>query len=323
MDMGSARKRRKSLRTINLNLLPVLDELLRQRSVTRAAERLNLTQSGVSEALARLRAQFDDDLLVRVGRKMVPTPLALALAPRVEELLGEVEDLLKPTSFNPAEIKRQFVIATGDTVILALGEALVKRLSTFAPHTTIQFIAIQYVTRRDLDEGKVDFIMIPQGVIPKSIFDEDGLDWVKLYREQWVCISRRDHPKLSAGLSLESLNNLPSIACRFGDDSYLHGALPGRTQSEQLRVPQFTLLPIMVAQSDAIAMVQRHVAERFAALIPIEIFELPVPFPELDVCAFWSKVHRNDPMHLWLREQIAEIVQEAGNLWLPSAMRAI
>ncbi len=316
--MTNPRDLGKSLRTMNLNLLPILRELLRQRNVTRAAEKLNLTQSGVSEALGRLRVQFDDELLVRVGRKMVPTALAVALAPRIEELLGGLEDLLKPSSFDPAAEERQFVIATGDTIVLALGEQLIGRLAALAPRTTIQFISIQYVTRRDLDEGKVDFIIIPRGVIPGSIFNEDGLEWIKLYREEWVCIARRDHPRLQGELSLETLNDLPSIACRFDDNSYLHGALPGRDQPEQLRVSQFTLLPLLVARSDAIALVQRHVAEWFAGHIPIDIFEPPIPFPELDVCAFWSAIHRNDPMHLWLREQIAEIVREADNPWLPS-----
>jgi len=304
---------------MNLNLLPVLAELLRQRSVTKAAEKLNLTQSGVSEALGRLRNQFEDELLVRVGRKMVPTALALSLAPRIENLLEELEDILQPALFNPAAVERQFVIATGDTIILALGEQLIMRLSASAPRTTIQFISIQYVTRRDLEEGKVDFIIIPQGVIPSSVFDEEGLEWMKIYREEWVCIARRNHPGLNGELSLESLNTLPSIACRFDDSSYLHGALPGRLQPDQLRVSQFTLLPLMVAQSDAIALVQRHVANWFADHIPIDIFELPIPFPELDVCAFWSAIQRNDPMHQWLREQIAEIVERGDGPWLPSS----
>lgn len=249
---------------------------------------------------------------------MVPTALALALAPRLDELLGDLDKLLRPATFEPAAVEREFVIATGDTIILALGDQLITRLSTLAPRSTIQFISIQYVTRRDLEEGKVDFIIIPRGVIPPSAFDEEGLDWMKIYREEWVCITKRDHPRLKGELSLESLNSLPSIACRFDDSSYLHGALPGRTNPDQLRVSQFTLLPLLVAQSDAVALVQRHVAKWFADHIPIDVFELPIPFPQLDVCAFWSAVQRNDPMHQWLREQVAEIVQTGDSPWLPS-----
>jgi DNA-binding transcriptional LysR family regulator len=309
----------RSLRSINLNLLPVLRELLRQRNVTRAAQQLNLTQSGVSEALGRLRLHFEDELLIRVGRSMVPTPLAVELAPRVEEVLAELEELLQPAAFDPARVKRQFLIATGDTIILALGQELIQRLSEQAPGTSIQFISIQYVTKRDLEEGKIDFLIIPQNVIPQAIFDEEGLSWMKLYREDWVCVARKDHPALKGGLTQGALNSLPSVACRLDENSYLHGAIPGRPDFDQLRVSQFTLLPMLAAQSDAITMVQRHVAEWFASLLPIDIFEMPIPFPQLDVCAYWAPIYENDRMHAWLRKQMEEISTQPGNPWLPGS----
>jgi LysR family nod box-dependent transcriptional activator len=318
--MGAAMKQTdsiRSLRSINLNLLPILRELLRHRNVTRAAEKLNLTQSGVSEALGRLRLHFEDELLIRVGRSMVPTPLAIALAPRVEEVLSELETLLQPVSFDPARVKRQFIIATGDTIILALGKELIQRLGDMAPHASIQFISIQYVTKRDLEEGKIDFLIIPRDVIPPAIFDEEGLSWMKIYREDWVCVSRKDHPALRNGLTVETLNSVPSIACRLDENSYLHGAIPGRPDFDRLRVSQFTLLPMLAAQSDAIAMVQRHVARWFADLLPIDIFELPIHFPALDVCAYWAPIHGNDQMHGWLRKQMEEISAQPGNPWLP------
>ena len=307
----------KSLRAMNLNLLPVLRELLRKRSVTRAAEKLHLTQSGVSEALSRLRYHFQDELLVRAGRKMIPTALAQSLAPQVEQLVQGIEDLLRPQVFDPSSVERQFLIATGDTIVLALADQLIQRLSVHAPRTSIQFISIQYVTRRDLEEGKIDLLIIPRGIIPPSIFNEEGLEWMKVYHEDWVCISRRDHPELREGLTLETINRLPSVACRLDETSHLHGAIPGRPNFDQVRVSQFSLLPLLVMQSDAIAMVQRHLARWFAEYVPIDIFELPIPFPDLDVCAFWAPIHRNDPMHSWLRKQIEEIAEETKNPWFP------
>lgn len=310
------------LRGVNLNLLPILRELLRQRNVTAAARQLGLTQSGVSEALGRLRGQFGDELLVKVGRTMAPTAFALELAPRLEDILGATEDLLQPSDFDPARNEREIRIATGDTIALALGRGLVQRLARHAPRTTVQFLSVQTTTRKDLDEGKIDFLAIPRGVIPNTVLSEDGLDRLSLYREDWVCIARQDHPAIGDTLSLELLNALPSVSCRLDDLSYLHGAIPGRRRSDQVQVSQFTLLPIMVAESDAVAMVQRHVAEWFARLLPIRIHELPIPFPELDVCAFWSAFHRNDPMHGWIREQLREIIAEGNNAWLPPAVKA-
>lgn len=313
----SGREGWRTLRSVNLNLLPILRELLRHRSVTIAAQHLNLTQSGVSEALRRLRQQFGDELLVKVGRRMVPTAMGQGLAARLEEILGETEELLRPSKFNPAENERDIVIATGDTISLALGQGLIERLSLHAPKTTVQFVNGQSGVRSDLDEGKVDFVIIPRGVLPRSVFDEEGLDHLTIYWEEWVCISRRDHPQISGPLTLDLLDALPSIAYRMDDRSHLHGAIPGRTRGDQLQVPQFTLLPLMVAESDAIALVQRHVANRFAPILPIAIHELPVAFPRLEVCAFWSSYHRNDPMHAWLRAQMSDIVAERRSEWLP------
>jgi len=277
-----------------------------------------MTQSAVSEALRRLRDLFQDELLLRVGRKMVPTRMALTLAPKVEDLLAGMEEMLKPPVFDPATIDREFLIATGDTIILALGDELIRRFHTMAPGASIQFISIQYVTRRDLEAGKLDMLIIPRNVIPQTEFDEEGLEWRKIYREDWVCISRKGHPQLRDGLTLDLVNTLPSVACRLDESSYLYGEIPGRKGTEQLRVSQFTLLPLLVMQSDAIAMVQRHVAHWFASHFPLDIFALPVPFPELDVCAYWASIHESDPMHRWLRQQISEIAEQSTNPWLPA-----
>lgn len=305
------------LRSVNLNLLPILRELLRHRSVTQAAHHLNLTQSGVSEALARLRNQFNDDLLIKVGRKMVPTALALTLADRLENVLGDAENLFRPTSFDPAAHQRELIIATGDTVALALGGELIGRLAQSAPRTTVQFVSLQSIAREDLDEGRIDLLIIPRGIIPHTAFNLEGLDTLPIYREEWVCIARRDHPKIGAELTLDVLNELPSAACRLDIDSYLHGAIPGRIRADQLRVSQFMLLPFLVAQSDAIAMVQRHVAQWFVDHLPITIHELPIPFPVIDVYAYWSPIHRSDPMHDWLRTQLAQIASQPNNPWFP------
>lgn len=311
------REGRRSLRSVNLNLLPILRELLRQRSVTLAAEHLNLTQSGVSEALKRLRLQFDDELLIKVGRRMVPTALGLSLVPKLEDILGATEELLKPSAFDPADNEREIVVATGDTIAMALSQGLIDRLARLSPKTTVHFVSVQSVVQSDLEEGKIDFLVIPRGVIPNSVFREDGLDRLTVYWEEWVAIAREDHPRLRGPLTLELLDELPSIAYRMDDRSFLHGALPGRNRPDQLQVPQFTLLPIMVANSDAVAMVQRHVADWFAAFLPIRAHQLPIAFPRLEVCAFWSSFHRNDPMHAWLRVQLQEIVAGDGNPWLP------
>lgn len=313
----SISNREQTLRGVDLNLLPVLGVLLKERNVTRAAERLNMTQSAVSEALKRLRYRFGDELLVRVGRKMAPTSYAQSLLPQLEQLLRDTENLLKPEAFNPAREKREFLIATGDNVVMALGNELIKRLSEKAPQASIQFINIQYMTRRDLETGWIDLLIIPRGLIPQKIFDEDGLKRMKIFHESWVCISRSNHPRLSEGLTIELLNSLPTVACKLDETSYLYGKIPGRDTTEQIRVSQFMLLPLLVAHGDAIAMVQRHVAEQFLKFLPLDIFELPISFPELDLFAYWADIHDQDRMHSWLRNELADIVDNSEASWFP------
>ncbi|RDD69842.1 hypothetical protein DVR11_18870 [Paracoccus versutus] len=109
----------------------------------------------------------------------------------------------------------------------------------------------------------------------------------------------------------------PAVTCRLDETSHLYGAIPRRQVTEQLRVSHFMPLSLLVTQSDAIAMVQRHVARQFAKYLPLGILELPIPFPGLDLCAYWAKIHRNDRMHSWLRSELADIVENSRDEWLP------
>lgn len=225
--------------------------------------------------------------------------------------------LLKPMQFDPAANERVIRIATGDTVALAISRGLIDRLERYAPRTTVQFVNIRGTTRRDLDEGQIDFLVVPRGMIPPEILSEEGLDRMALYRVDSVCIARRDHPDIGDSLTVELINALPVVSCRVDELSYLHATLPGRRRSDRIQVPQFISLPMIVAESNAIAMMQRHIAEWFARILPIRILELPIPFPEVEMCAYWSAFQRKDPMHIWMREQVKEIVEEGNGVWLP------
>ncbi len=297
------------LKATDLNLLPVLRELLRSRSVTRTAQALRMSQPAVSEALGRLRVQFADDILIRVGRGMVSTQFAESLAPKIDQALGELEALLKPRKLDLKKVEREFIISTADTIILAIGSQLVSRLRAEAPRISVQFVDLQHVDTRALKSGEVDFIMLPNGML-----DDEGLSSFTLYREEFVCIARRDHPQVKRRLTVKQLQNLTTVAYRADQSSELFGSIPGKERFDQLRVPQFTLLPFLVQGSDAIALIQRHVAERFKEILKLQIIELPVRFPKVEVRAYWGSIHDNDPAHTWLREQIQEIARTSHHL---------
>ena len=130
------------LRSVNLNLLPVLEALLSSRSVTQAAEKLHMSQSAVSDALSRLRTQFRDELLVRSGREMFLTPLAQDLLAPLGETLARVEALVEAPTFWPRDLEREFIVATADPVTMAFGAPLCAALQREAPLATVHFVVV-------------------------------------------------------------------------------------------------------------------------------------------------------------------------------------
>ncbi len=231
------------LRTTDLNLLPILRELLRRRTVTGTGQALHMSQPAISEALKRLRLLFGDDLLVRSGRTMQLTPLAHQLVPTIEQALNDLESILTPPPFDPAAVNRQFIIATADSIVLTIGGALVRRLADEAPGMSVQCVDLQWVDERALHSGELDFIIMPQPTVdadgPANPTDTAGMDSFLVYEEEFVCIARKGHPATRSGVALEYDT---TIAYRAHPGSRLFGPLPGRRRADQILVPQFSLL---------------------------------------------------------------------------------
>jgi LysR family nod box-dependent transcriptional activator len=307
------------LRSLDLNLLPVLRQLLRARNVTRAAETLNMSQSAVSEALKRLRTEFGDPLLVKVGRRMEPTAFAISLAEAVEQLVSDMEALFAPPEVVPGEIRRQFVIATADSTLLTIGARLIRALSIEAPGVGVQCVDVQWVTQRMLESGELDLIVLPNVAAGRvgttETLQTDRLKSMLLYEEDFVCICRAGHPVVAKGLDARTWQESTTVSFRANPGSRLFGKLPGLTSADQIFVPQFSLLPFLVAETDAIAMIQRQLAEQFARFLDIAILPLPVRSRTIEVRGFWSAIHQNDPAHTWFRG----VLERASNPSDPSA----
>jgi DNA-binding transcriptional LysR family regulator len=304
-----------NLRSVDLNLLPVFRELLRTRNVTRAAEKLNMSQSAVSEALRRLRHQFDDELLVRVGREMVPTHFAESLRQSAEEALERLEQLLSPQQFDPRGVHREFVLATADVVVVALAGPLADRLAREAPNVTVQFVDLQFVDDRDLQTGRVDLLIRPRE--PQE--DMGPARSILVLEEEWVYIARKDHPAISEKTTAADLEALSSIAFRPDPESALR-TVAHVSLVDQIRTPQFLTIPFIVECSDAIAVVQRHLAERLQKLLAIQILDVPAPMESKRVMACWHDIHENDPAHRWFRGLLADISQNPCG-WAGRAVR--
>ena len=292
-----------SLRSVNLNLLPILQSLLSTLNVTRSAEQLHMSQSAVSEALGKLRLQFRDDLLVRVGREMKPTPLALSLQGQLEQSMSMLEALMQSERFDPKTLSRRFIISTADTVMLTLAEPLIEQLSQEAPEVAVQFVDITSNVNRSLTAGEFDVLIMPGG------FEETaGLYELPLYEDTFVGIARKNHPDITRTLNKDTYDALNHVAFRADHkvESSVETTLIGVNQRDMIRLPSFVLLPALVERSDALALIQKRAAEHFVDRYDIQIFDLPFKVPVVSHAAYWARIHDRDPAHQWFRTQLQQ-----------------
>lgn len=295
-----------SLRSVNLNLLPILQAILRRRNITRAAEELNMSQSAVSDALSRLRHLFDDKLLVREGRKMALTNYALGLLPRIDTAIEDIGRLMGRPHIDPATIKRRFLLATADSVMSNIGPAILRAVQEEAPLADFQFVTLIPTIQRAAQASRVDLMIGPAQMWEA----EDGFWRDPLYEEHFVCIMRSGHPLAGTPLTADAYWSAPHASYRPDHQAvwtleveFMRAAR--RTQREVVRVPHFALLPRFVETSDCLALMSKRLALRLEASHDIVIRELPFETAKVQFYEYWTGVHHNDPEHRWFRELVA------------------
>src|SRR6478736_9603645 len=192
-----------NLASLDLNLLVTLDAVLEQRSVSRAAEQLGLSQPAVSAQLARLRRHFGDDLLARFGNQYRLTPLASQLRGRVRTAVTGVERVFAAEpDFNPASTSREFSLVMSDYGVAVLGSLLAAELATQAPGATLRFIpnTPQVVDAANTAMTSIDLLVMPHGFT-------DGLSSHDLYLDEWVCVISADNEDVGDELTVEDLRS--------------------------------------------------------------------------------------------------------------------
>lgn len=294
---------------LDLNLLMVLDALFVEKNVTRAGERIHLSQSATSGALSRLREFFKDDLLVPVGRRMVLTPLAEDLAQPVRELLQQAELVIRRTPvFSPESSERRFRIVMSDYVALVLMTRALPEIQRQAPGLALQILPV----RTDaLEQGDADLVILPRQILAKDHPSET------LFDDEFVCIACAKNNLIKKTLSLRDYLSLSHVAVRFGDqqdtpsleDEFL-GSL-GRKRRIEVVATGFTLLPHLILGTTRIATVQRRLAEFYARQMPLKIVRLPKPLPRLEEAMQWHAFRNADPGLLWLRRTLKEFAARA------------
>ncbi|MDR3507445.1 MAG: LysR family transcriptional regulator [Caulobacteraceae bacterium] len=308
----------RSLRSTNLNLLPVLRAVLKHRNLTKAAAELNITQSGVSNSLRQLRAHFDDELLVRDGRTLRLTEKAKSLIEPLERALSAVERVLANTRFEPAIDRRRFRVATADYVTAITAPRMAAIMGRDAPGMTVQMVTARAQSVADLRAGNIDMIISPRQIIEAGIYDAPNLmrefTFEPLTREPFVCLGRADDEAFARGLTAEEYLARPHAS--FHLDLSAHASLEhgyliehGIDQFNRILTSDFTVLPLIAARSDCIVLAPRSLAQLVVEGLPLRIGPCPLPFPDLELVMVWSRGRTEEPELLWLRDLLKRCVE--------------
>jgi LysR family nod box-dependent transcriptional activator len=292
------------LRRHDLNLIPILETLLRRRNVTRASEELGLSQSATSHALMRLREQFGDALLVPRGRKMVLTGRAQALLEPVAAAVEALESLLEPREiFEQTVSTRRFKVGMADYVAALLLPPLVVRLAAEAPDVSLQVVPwIKEELAEKLRLHEVDLALLPRGSI-----DPAGLREELLFVDDLVVIAAADNPDVGETIDLEAYQTLPHVRFRqntltFADHQEARHPI---RRKDALTVPDFLSLPFIVSGSRCIALTHRSMARQMRKFADLRVLEPPFETDQAHIVCYWSEVA--DVGTHWLKETIRDV----------------
>jgi DNA-binding transcriptional LysR family regulator len=296
-----------NLRRIDLNLLVVFDAVMLDKSVTRAAERVFLTQSAVSSALGRLREQLGDELFIRGPGKLRPTPRALELEEPVRALLAELQQVLAPARFDPAHEQRSFTIATNDYFTAVVAPPLAGRLAQAAPGIDLRIVPTGGRPLEMLDAREADLVCTSWSRPPERFAIETLLE------DDYVCVVRKDHPFAKKPPTLAQFARAKHVLVSprgdvrgFVDEKL---AEKGLTRRIALTVNHFAAAPQIVAETDAVLTVPRLIAQRFAPTRTTALFDCPVPVPPAltRMSMLWHDRLARHPAHAWLRETLLAV----------------
>jgi DNA-binding transcriptional LysR family regulator len=296
--------------SIDLNLLSVFQEVYRERQISSAARRLGLTQSAVSNALARLRRSFGDELFVRTAHGMQPTPLAQQMAEPIGAAMAQVALALSQRSrFDAATSTRRFTLAMTDVGEVYFMPVLVERCRTLAPSVEIASSRANALTLKDdMETGRVDLAVGAFEDVSEALYQR------QLFRQPFVSMFRKGHPLATGTVDLARFVASMHLIVDAAQSPYdrINALLEkaGVMANARFRVPHFTAVPYIVSTSDLVVTVPQKLAESAAAPFGLKWIEPPLPLPTLQTNVFWHRRFNHDPGNQWLRGLIGEVFAE-------------
>lgn len=298
-----------NLAGIDLNLLVVFDALMTEQHVTRAGERLGLSQPATSNALARLRSLMADDLFIRTAAGLRPTPKAITLAHQLRPALQQIQGaLLEQPIFDPTQSDRLFTLGMSDYGEFVLLPKLMVMIQTLAPKVNLQIRSGDRQKLLDLlDRGEIDLLC---GVFPEQI------PWHRqqfIFQENYVCICRQGHPSIGTTLSLEEYLKASHLLVSIKEDRVgkVDKLLAKRHLKRHiiLSTPHFLTVPFILSQTDLIATLAQRIALTYAEPQQLKILPIPFDLEGFDVCMRWHQSTEKSSDCQWLRSIVMKLAQ--------------
>ena len=297
---------------MDLNLLVVLDALLEERNVSRAANRVGLSQPAASHALRRLRSLLDDPLLIRGGRSYMLSARAHALRIPLRCMLSKAREVIGvPPTFDPASAEREMRVIVSSSLSPALLEAVYHRLATAAPGVTLHVLPVEREkvhAHRGLGDGEMDMAV---GVFPQNPRD---IHKQTLYRDSVVCLLHRAHPLAKGPLTMERLLCFPHLLVSYYSMPFgpMEIALAGLGQRWRIgaHLPDYALVPSLLERRELIATIPRRIAEDLTKHRPLVVRDFPLPLPSLELVLIWHASNLDEPVHAWVREQFSQAAND-------------
>lgn len=291
---------------LDLNLLVVLDALLTECNITRAGEKVHLSQSATSGALGRLREFFEDELLVQIGRKMVLTPLGESLVGPVRSILIQVQATIeRRPEFDPAHSERRFTLVMSDYTATVLMPEVIRAASKVAPAVSLELVTPGDEPVEELESGNADFLLLP------SNFISERHPSLAVFEEEFVCVCWRDNPLVGDSLSLDQYLTLGHVMVRFGSqrrpsvDEWLTHRF-GIERRAEVVATNFSAVPHYVLGTPRIATMHGRLARQWANNLPLRILPAPMDIPVMSWSLQWHQYRDLDPGTQWMRNLIRD-----------------
>ena len=285
---------------LDTKLLLAFDAVMEERSVTRAARRLNITQQGLSGVLQRLRDLFGDPLFVREARGVSPTPRAEALAPRIKSALAGLEHVMESPQFDPALADGTIFVATSDYALSTLVSPLFRQFRSLAPNVRLAMISINPTTFSEhARAGRVDLALTIPQFAPQNWFTRC------LYTERYACAVRADHPLAGTQIDIDAFCDCEQLLVSPYKSDF-HGVTDlalahiDRTRKIGLVIPSFSAAGAILEQTDLLAVLPERVLKNMNRRL--YIFPPPLDIAGVEMTAAWPERVHEDPLQAWFRQ---------------------